>query len=90
MDWVAPWSVAARQEDPLSGVLVHAHADELADEQVTITRAAERLAARGAAALLVDGHQAVAADAVAAVPAPAGHDGRRGAVRRRSTGWSPT
>ncbi|GAA3159004.1 helix-turn-helix domain-containing protein [Blastococcus jejuensis] len=70
VEWVVPWSVAARQEDPLSGVLVHAHADELAAEQVTVTRAAERLAARGAAALLVDGHQPVAADAVAAVQLP--------------------
>lgn len=70
VEWVVPWSVAARQEDPLSGVLVHAHADELAAEQVTVTRAAERLAARGAAALLVDGHHPVAADAVAAVQLP--------------------
>ena len=51
LDWVAPWSVAARQDDPLSGVLVHAHAAELEDESVTVTAAAELLAARGAAAL---------------------------------------
>jgi sugar diacid utilization regulator len=70
VEWVAPWSVAARQDDPLGGVLVHAHAEELADDEVTVTRAAERLAARGAAALLVDGHEAVAADAVAAVQLP--------------------
>src|SRR3954471_18977075 len=66
VDWVVPWSVAARQDDPLTGVLVHAHAEELAREEVTVTRAAERLAARGAAALLVDGHEPTAADAVAA------------------------
>jgi sugar diacid utilization regulator len=70
IEWVAPWSVAAQQDDPLSGVLVHAHADELAREQVTVTRAAERLAARGAAALLVDGHEPASADAVAAVQLP--------------------
>ena len=70
LEWVAPWSVAVRQPEPLSGVLVHAHAEELAEEQVTLTRAAERLAARGAVALLVDGHQAAAADAVAACQLP--------------------
>jgi sugar diacid utilization regulator len=70
LTWVAPWSVAAHQEDPLSGLLVHAHADELAQEEVTVTRAAERLAARGAAALLVDGHQPESADAVAAAQLP--------------------
>jgi sugar diacid utilization regulator len=70
VEWVAPWSVATRQDDPLGGVLVHAHAEELAGDEVTVTRAAERLAARGAAALLVDGHEAVAADAVAAVQLP--------------------
>jgi sugar diacid utilization regulator len=70
VEWVAPWSVATRQDDPLGGVLVHAHAEELSDDEVTVTRAAERLAARGAAALLVDGHEAVAADAVAAVQLP--------------------
>ena len=64
LEWVAPWSVAAQQDDPLSGVLVHAHAPELAREDVTLTKAAERLAARGAAALLVDGHQPESADAV--------------------------
>jgi sugar diacid utilization regulator len=70
LDWVVPWSVAAQQDDPLSGVLVHAHAEELAREDVTVTRAAERLAARGAAALLVDGHQPDSADAVAACQLP--------------------
>jgi sugar diacid utilization regulator len=70
VEWVAPWSVASQQDDPLGGVLVHAHAEELARDEVTVTRAAERLAARGAAALLVDGHEAVAADAVAAVQLP--------------------
>jgi sugar diacid utilization regulator len=70
LTWVAPWSVAAHQDDPLSGVLVHAHADELAREEVTVTRAAERLAARGAAALLVDGHKSESADAVAACQLP--------------------
>jgi sugar diacid utilization regulator len=70
LDWVTPWTVADRQEEPLSGVLVHAHADELAAEGVTLTRAAERLAARGAAALLVDGHTPEPADAVAACQLP--------------------
>lgn len=70
LDWVAPWSVAARQDDLLTGMLVHAHAGELAEEQVTVTRAAERLAARGAAALLIDGHESAAADAVAACQLP--------------------
>ena len=70
LEWVAPWSVAAQQDDPLSGVLVHAHAAELAREDVTLTKAAERLAARGAAALLVDGHQPESTDAVAAIQLP--------------------
>ncbi len=70
VEWVAPWSVACQQDDPLGGVLVHAHAEELERDQVTVTRAAERVAARGAAALLVDGHEAVSADAVAAVQLP--------------------
>jgi sugar diacid utilization regulator len=70
VEWVTPWSVAARQDDPLGGVLVHAHAQELEADDVTVTRAAERLAARGAAALLVDGHETVATDAVAAVQLP--------------------
>src|SRR3954447_11525328 len=70
LEWVAPWSVVVRQDDPLTGVLVHAHSAELADGEVTLTRAAERLAARGAAALLVDGHEAGSADAVAACPLP--------------------
>ena len=70
LEWVAPWSVAVQQDDPLSGVLIHAHAEELAREDVSLTRAAERLAARGAAALLVDGHQPESADAVAACQLP--------------------
>jgi sugar diacid utilization regulator len=70
LEWVAPWSVVVRQDEPLTGVLVHAHAAELADDQVTLTRAAERLAALGAAALLVDGHEAGSADAVAACQLP--------------------
>jgi sugar diacid utilization regulator len=70
VEWVAPWAVAAHQDEPLSGVLVHAHADELARDQVTVTRAAERLAARGAAVLLVDGHESASADAVAACQLP--------------------
>jgi sugar diacid utilization regulator len=70
VEWVAPWAVACQQDDPLGGVLVHAHAEELERDQVTVTRAAERVAARGAAALLVDGHEAVSADAVAAVQLP--------------------
>lgn len=70
LEWVAPWSVAVQQDDPLTGVLIHAHAQELAREDVTLTKAAERLAARGAAALLVDGHQPESADAVAACQLP--------------------
>jgi sugar diacid utilization regulator len=70
LDWVTPWTVADRQDEPLTGVLVHAHAAELATEGVTVTRAAERVAARGAAALLVDGHTPEAADAVAACQLP--------------------
>src|SRR5690349_18873556 len=70
VEWVVPWSIAAGQDDPLGGILVHAHADELERDQVTVTRAAERVAARGAAAMLVDGHEAVSADAVAAVQLP--------------------
>jgi sugar diacid utilization regulator len=70
LEWVAPWSVAVQQDDPLSGVLIHAHAEELARDEVTLTKAAERLAARGAAALLVDGHQPESADAVAAIQLP--------------------
>jgi sugar diacid utilization regulator len=70
LDWVAPWSVAVQEDDPLTGVLIHAHADELAREKVTMTGAAERLAARGAAALLVDGHRTESADAVAACRLP--------------------
>ncbi|MCU1669204.1 MAG: transcriptional regulator, CdaR family [Blastococcus sp.] len=58
LDWVAPWAVAWHQEDLLTGVLVHAHAAELAEQQVTVSQVAEQLAGRGAAALLVDGHQA--------------------------------
>src|SRR3954451_21135979 len=56
LEWVAPWSVAVRQDDALAGVLVHAHADELARDGVAVVAAAGTLAARGAAALLVDGH----------------------------------
>ncbi len=70
VEWVAPWSVAAQQDDPLGGVLVHVHADELERDQVTVAEAAERLAARGAAAMLVDGHECVPGDAVAAVQLP--------------------
>jgi DNA-binding PucR family transcriptional regulator len=70
VEWAAPWAVAARQDDPLGGVLVHAHTEELAAEKVTVTKAAERLAARGAAALLVDGHEPASADAVAASQLP--------------------
>src|SRR3954466_12488907 len=66
LEWVAPWSVATRQDDPLGGVLVHAHADELAAAGIRVVAAAEQLAARGAAALLVDGHTAAPEDAAAA------------------------
>jgi sugar diacid utilization regulator len=70
LEWVAPWSVVVQQDDPLTGVLVHARAEELSQGEVTLTRAAERLARRGAAALLVDGHQPESADAVAAGQLP--------------------
>ncbi|MCW2684358.1 MAG: transcriptional regulator, CdaR family [Blastococcus sp.] len=70
LDWVAPWSVAVQQDDPLAGVLIHAHAGELAREKITLTGAAERLAALGAAALLVDGHRTESGDAVAACRLP--------------------
>jgi sugar diacid utilization regulator len=70
LDWVAPWAVAAHHDDPLTGVLIHAPADELAREGATVAGAAEQLAARGAAALLVDGHQADSADADAACHLP--------------------
>ena len=52
VEWVAPWSVAAQQDDPLGGVLVHAHAEELARDQVTADaggRAAGRPRRGGAA-----------------------------------------
>jgi len=70
LDWVAPWSVAAQQDDPLAGVLVHAHSGELDRAAITVTGAAEQLAARGAAALLVDGHQPGSDDATAACQLP--------------------
>jgi sugar diacid utilization regulator len=70
LEWVAPWSVAVQQEDPLTGVLVHAHAEELSRAEVTLRCAAERLAARGAAALLVDAHPAESIDAAAACQLP--------------------
>src|SRR3954454_14143687 len=66
LEWVAPWAVAVRQDDPLTGVLVHAHSDELAEAGVSVAAAARQLAARGAAALLLDGHTAASADAEAA------------------------
>ena len=70
LDWVAPWAVAAHHDDLLTGVLIHAPADELAREGATVAGAAEQLAARGAAALLVDGHQGDSADADAASHLP--------------------
>jgi sugar diacid utilization regulator len=70
LDWTAPWSVAARQDDQLTGVLVHAHSDELTDPGPGICGAARRLAERGAAALLVDGHAPDPADAEAACLLP--------------------
>src|SRR3954453_23559038 len=66
LEWVAPWSVAARQDDPLTGVLVHAHTDELADAGTSVVAAARELAGRGAAALLLDGRTPAAEDAEAA------------------------
>ncbi|MGY1770933.1 PucR family transcriptional regulator [Blastococcus sp. SYSU D00813] len=69
LDWVVPWG-AALTDEPLTGVLVHAHAADLAEEGTTLERAAARLADRGAAALLVDGHTAGPADAGAAARMP--------------------
>ncbi|WP_409332550.1 PucR family transcriptional regulator [Trujillonella humicola] len=69
LDWVVPWG-AAQTDEPLSGVLVHAHAADLAEEGTTLERAAARLADRGAAALLVDGHPAGPACAGAAARMP--------------------
>src|SRR3954462_10043893 len=66
LGWVAPWSVAVRQDDPLTGVLVHAHTDELAEVGTSVVAAARELAGRGAAALLLDGHTPAAEDAEAA------------------------
>ncbi|MGY1642267.1 PucR family transcriptional regulator [Geodermatophilus sp. SYSU D00703] len=66
VEWVAPWAVTGSQEESLTGVLVHAHASELARDGVSVADAAAALAQRGAAALLVDGHQPDAADADAA------------------------
>jgi sugar diacid utilization regulator len=66
LEWVTPWSVAAAEEGLLTGVLVHAHATELAEEGVDVAGAAAALARREAAALLVDGHQAGPGDAGAA------------------------
>src|SRR3954454_905582 len=66
LEWVAPWSVAVRQDDPLTGVLVHAHTDELAEAGTSVVAAARELAGRGAAALLLDGHTPAPEDAEAA------------------------
>jgi sugar diacid utilization regulator len=68
LEWVVPWSVAARQDDELAGVLVHAHAAELVEPG--LREAARQLAERGAAALLVDGHAPAAVDAEAACLLP--------------------
>ncbi|HEX2072899.1 MAG TPA: helix-turn-helix domain-containing protein [Geodermatophilus sp.] len=70
VEWVAPWSVAAFHEEPLAGVLVHAHAAELAHAGVPLEAAAARMAERGAAALLVDGHHPQPEDAAAACRLP--------------------
>jgi sugar diacid utilization regulator len=70
LEWVLPWAVAVHQKAPLTGVLVHAHAEDLDRDGATVTKATERVAARGAAALLVDGHQPATDDAVAACQLP--------------------
>lgn len=70
LEWVSPWAVAEHQDDDLRGILVHAHLSELEAAQVPVDRAAERMAARGAAALLVDGHQVGPGDAGAAAYLP--------------------
>src|SRR3954465_528788 len=66
LEWVAPWAGAVRQDDPLTGVLVHAHTDELAEAGTNVVAAARDLAGRGAAALLLDGHTPAPEDAEAA------------------------
>jgi DNA-binding PucR family transcriptional regulator len=70
LEWVVPWSVASRQDDDLAGILVHAHAGELAAEGPGLAAAARRLVDRGAAALLVDGHTPDSKDAEAACLLP--------------------
>ncbi|MGY1742555.1 MULTISPECIES: PucR family transcriptional regulator [unclassified Blastococcus] len=70
LDWVVPWQAAMAQEEPLSGVLVHAHSTDLAQAGMFLDQAAAQVAARGAAALLVDGHTAGPADAGAASRLP--------------------
>lgn len=70
VEWVVPWALAARSEEALAGVLVHASAGELAGEGTDIPAAAELLAGRDAAALLVDGHDAASVDAGAAALLP--------------------
>jgi sugar diacid utilization regulator len=70
LEWVTPWSVAVTQDEPLAGVLVHAHASELEDAGVSVADAAGRLATRGAAALLLDGHTPELGDAEGACRLP--------------------
>ncbi len=70
IEWVVPWAVVARTEEPLGGQLVHACAHELTEEGTTLAAAAERMAGRGAAALLVTEHDIGPEDAAAATRLP--------------------
>ncbi|SEP15354.1 PucR family transcriptional regulator [Trujillonella endophytica] len=70
LEWATPWGAALAEEEPLAGVLVHAHAADLAADGTPLAEAAARLAARGAAALLLDGHEAGPDDAAAACRLP--------------------
>ena len=90
LEWVAPWSVAVRQEDPLTGVLVHAHADELAAEEVTVDPG------RGAAGRPRRGGAAGRRPRGRAPPTPSPPASCRwsrwptSSRSPSSTGWSPT
>ena len=82
LEWVAPWSVAAQQDDPLSGVLVHAHADGAGPRGRHVDQgggAAGRPGRRGAARRR---SPAGVRRRRRRRPAAAGHHGRRRPVRR--------
>ncbi|WP_164860689.1 PucR family transcriptional regulator [Rhodococcus sp. X156] len=69
LEWVVPWAVAAQRDDRLDGVLVHAAQHEI-PSYGGLDAVATALAERGAAALLVDGHQPGPDDAAAAARLP--------------------